>query len=147
MPYGAEFSPDKIKIKELLKLVAKYEGKPADELVGAISKRYFNNNCAMGKNCRSSMVAYGILESGGGINLSSFGKKLVVMKKEADIYDAMAQRIVIDLNGLMFIEAIRTISEKGEHPTLERVTEMLNLIGCEKLSKTNKHVPTMKKWL
>ena len=147
MPYGAEFSPDKIKIKELLKLVAKYEGKPADKLVGAISKKYFNNNCAMGKNCRSSMVAYGILESGGGVNLSSFGKKLVAMKKEADIYDAMAQRIVIDLNGLMFIEAIRTISEKGEHPTLERVTEMLNLIGCEKLSKTNKYVPTMKKWL
>ena len=53
MPYGAEFSPDKIKIKELLKLVAKYEGKPADKLVGAISKKYFNNNCAMGKNCRS----------------------------------------------------------------------------------------------
>lgn len=147
IPYGAEFSPDKIKIKELLKLVAKYKGKTSGEFIGAISKKYFNNNRAMGGNCRSSMVAYGILESGGGVMLSSFGNELIAMKNEAEIYDAMAKRIITSLNGLMFIEAIRTIAEQGKRPTLEYITKILNLMGCEKLSKTNKHVPTMKKWL
>ncbi len=68
MPYGAEFSPDQIKIKELLKIVAKFEGKPTDKLVEAISKKYFNNNHAMGGNCKNSMVAYEILESGWSYN-------------------------------------------------------------------------------
>ena len=69
------------------------------------------------------------------------------MKKESELYDAMAKRILTYLNGLMFIEAIRTVSEGGECPTLVNITEMLNMMGCEPLSKTNKHVATMKKWL
>lgn len=47
----------------------------------------------------------------------------------------------------MFIEAIRTITQGGNKPTLERMTETLNLMGCEELSKTNKHVATMKNGL
>lgn len=147
MPYGAEFSPEKIKIKELLKLAKKHEGDSANNLVKDIAKKYFNNNQTMGGNCKNSMVAYDILESGGGVNLSPFGNDLIMIRKESDIYDAMAKRILTHLNGLMFIEAIRTVSEGGERPTLVNITEMLNMLGCETLPKTNKHVPTMKKWL
>ena len=68
MPYGAEFSPEKINIKELLKLAKKHEGDSANDLVKEIAKKYFNNNQAMGGNCKNSMVAYGILESGGGVS-------------------------------------------------------------------------------
>ena len=88
-----------------------------------------------------------ILETGGGVSLSDFGNELVAMKKVQDIYDAMAKHILTYLNGLMFIEAIRTITQGGNKPTLECMTETLNLMGCEELSKTNKHVATMKKWL
>lgn len=147
MPYGAEFSPEKIEIKELLKIAKKHEGDAANELIKDIAKKYFNNNLAMGGNCKNSMVAYDILESGGGVSLSQFGNELILIKKDADIYEAMAKRILTYLNGLMFIEAIRTVSEGGERPTLVNITEMLNMMGCESLPKTNKHVPTMKKWL
>lgn len=147
IPYGAEFSPEKIKIKELLKLAKKHEGDAANELIKEIAKKYFNNNQAMGANCKNSMVAYDILESGGGVSFSPFGNELILIKKEADIYEAMAKRILTYLNGLMFIEAIRTVSEGGKRPTLVNITEMLNMMGCETLPKTNKHVPTMKKWL
>ena len=101
----------------------------------------------MGVNCKTSMVAYGILESGGGISLSSFGNELLLIRNQDTIYEAMAKRILTFLNGLMLIEAIRTVSEGGDNPTLERISETLNIMGCEPLSKTNKHVPTMKKWL
>lgn len=147
IPFGAEFSPEKIQIKELLEIVAKHEGGTADMLVKEIARKYFNNNQAMGRNCKSSMVAYEILELGGGVNLSSFGNELVKMRKESEIYAAMAKRILTCLNGLMLIEAIRAISESGERPTLVNITEMLNMMGCETLPKTNKYVSTMKKWL
>lgn len=147
IPYGAEFSPEKIKIKELLKIVEKYEGDSTDKLVKAIAKKYFKNNLAMGGNCKNSMVAYEILESGGGVNFSPFGRELTLMRKETDVYDAMAKRILVHLNGMMFIDAIRAISESGDRPTIVSITEMLNLMGCETLAKTNKHIPTMKIWL
>lgn len=147
MPYGAEFSPEKIKIKELLELAKKHEGDSASDLVKEIAEKYFNNNQAMGGNCKNSMVAYEILESGGGVTLSPFGNELTQIRKESEIYDAMAKRILTYLNGLMFIEAIRTITEGGDQPTLVSITEMLNMMGCEPLPKTNKHVATMKKWL
>lgn len=147
MPFGAEFSPEKINIKDLLKMAKKHEGDSANDLVEDIAKKYFNNNKTMGGNCKNSMVAYDILESGGGVTLSSFGNELILIKKESELYDAMAKRILTYLNGLMFIEAIRTVSEGGERPTLVNITEMLNMMGCEALPKTNKHVATMKKWL
>lgn len=147
LPYGAEFSPDKINIKEVLKMVSLHEGQPTDALVTDLAKKYYKENHAMAANCKNSMVAYGILETGGGVTLSSFGNELLTMTKEAEIYDAIAKRILTYLSGLMFIKAIRTISQSGNRPTLENMTETLNLMGCEKLSKTNKHVATMKKWL
>ena len=147
MPYGAEFSPDKIEIKEVLQMTSKHEGQNTEKLVTEIANKYYKKNQIMAANCKNSMVAYGILESGGGVNLSSFGNELLAMTKEEEIYDAMAKRILTYLNGLMFIEAIRTITQGGSRPTLESVTETLNLMGCEELSKTNKHVSTMKKWL
>lgn len=147
LPYGAEFSPDKIRIKEVLKMASSYEGQPTDELVTDLAETYYKKNHAMAANCKNSMVAYEILETGGGVTLSSFGNELLTMTKESEIYDAMAKRILTYLSGLMFIEAIRTISRGGNRPTLESMTETLNLMGCEELSKTNKHVATMKKWL
>lgn len=147
MPYGAEFSPNKIKIKEVLKLDQANKGQPTDKFVEVIAKKYFNNNQTMGANCKNSMVAYEILENGGGISLSSFGWELALMKKEDEIYEAMSKHILTCLSGLTFIEAIRITTRGGNRPTLESVTVTLNLMGCEELSKTNKHIPTMKKWL
>lgn len=63
MPYGAEFSPEKIDIKELLEIAAKYNGDSTDNFVNDVSKKYFNANMKMGGNCKNSMVAYGILEA------------------------------------------------------------------------------------
>ena len=147
MPYGAEFSPDKIKIKEVLKMASAHEGQPTETLVTELAEKYYKKNHTMAANCKNSMVAYEILEAGGGVNLSTFGNELLAMTKEDEIYDAMAKRILTYLSGLMFIEAIRTITQGGNRPTLENMTETLNLMGCEELSKTNKHIATMKKWL
>lgn len=147
LPYGAEFSPDKIKIKEVLKMASSHEGQPSDKLVTDLAKKYYKKHHVMASNCKNSMVAYEILETGGGVTLSAFGNELLTMTNEAEIYDAMAKHILTHLSGLMFIEAIRTISQGGNRPTLESMTETLNLMGCEELSKTNKHVATMKKWL
>lgn len=147
IPYGAEFSPDKINIKEVLQMILASEGKTTEKFVSKIAEKYFKNNYSMANNCKTSMVAYEILQKGGGINLSLFGKELVSMSKETEIYDAMAKHILTRLNGLMFIEAIRAIKQEGNRPTLEKLTETINIMGCKKLPKTNKYIATMKKWL
>ena len=56
LPYGAEFSPDKIKIKEVLKMASSHEGQPSDELVTDLAKKYYKKNHAMASNCKNSMV-------------------------------------------------------------------------------------------
>lgn len=146
LPYGAEFSPEKIDISEILQMALSLEGEDASKLVDKLDKKYFNNQ-AMAANCKNSMVAYEILQAGGGVYLSDFGNKLLSMSTEEEMYDAMAKHILTYINGLMFIEAIRTISKGGGRPSLERMTDTLNLMGCEPLARTNKHVATMKKWL
>lgn len=146
LPYGAEFSPEKINIVEVLQMASSFEGEETKKLVDELNKRYFANS-AMASNCKNSMVGYGILQSGGGINLTAFGKELNELTTEEEIYDVMAKHILTNLSGLMFIEAIRAIRIGGETPSLERLTDTLNLMGCEPLSGTNKHVATMKKWL
>lgn len=147
MPYGAEFSPNKIEIKEVLKMAFEYKGQSTEAFVTDLANKYYKNNHTMAANCKNSMVAYEILETGGGVNLSEFGNELLALKKNDEIYDAMAKKILTCLSGLMFIETIRIIIQGGNSPTLEKMTETLNLMGCEELSKTNKHVATMKKWL
>lgn len=146
LPYGAEFSPEKINLSEVLQIASKLDGEDASKLVDLLDKKYFNN-LAMASNCKNSMVAYEILQSGGGVNLSDFGNELISLSTDEKKYDAMAKRILMYLNGLMFVEAIREIRIGGGKPSLERLTDTLNLMGCEPLSRTNKHVATMKKWL
>ena len=70
LPYGAEFSPDKIKIKDILRMASANEGDTAENLVTEIAKKYFKKNKSMASNCKNSMVAYDILQAGGGVKLS-----------------------------------------------------------------------------
>lgn len=146
IPYGADFSPNKIDIIKILETAESFEGNGTRAFVNEINNLYFNN-IAIANNCKNSMVAYKILETGGGIKLTDFGKKLNMLKDAEKIYDAMAKMILSELNGLLLVEAIDTLITGGESPTLERITSTLNMMGCEPLSKTNKHIPTMKKWL
>ena len=41
LPYVAEFSPDKIKIKDILRMASANEGDTAENLVTEIAKKYF----------------------------------------------------------------------------------------------------------
>jgi len=72
LPYGAEFSPEKIDIKNILEIVSVNEGEFTDDFVTAVANEYYNNNKAMASNCKNSMVAYDILKAGGGITFSEF---------------------------------------------------------------------------
>lgn len=147
IPYGADFSPDQINIVEVIHMASESQGEETSVFVEKLNNKYFGNS-SIASNCKSSMVAYDILKSGGGITLSLFGRELMNLSTEAEIYDAMAHRILTYLNGLMFIEAIRTIRMSGGRPSLERLAVTLNMMGCNPpVSKTSKALSTMKKWL
>ena len=160
MPYGAEFSPDKIKIKEVLKMASAHEGQPTETLVTELAEKYSTRIIRMldglitgdsapltEEEIPADMVTEDTVSKKKRKckrekkpSMSFATSFSLAMTKEDEIYDAMAKRILTYLSGLMFIEAIRTITQGGNRPTLENMTETLNLMGCEELSKTNRSV-------
>lgn len=146
MPFGAEFSPDKIRIADVLKMADDIKNSESKKLVDLLNEKCFHNKTMAG-NCKTSMVAYHILQPGKKVEFTEFGNSLLALEDEDAIYSAMAKHILVDLNGMLFISAIDGLHKGGMSPTLERVAEELSLMGCENVAKTNKHVPTMKKWL
>ena len=43
LPFGAEFSPDKIEIDKVLKMVLDLEGEPTGKLIQKLSDTYFSS--------------------------------------------------------------------------------------------------------
>ena len=63
----------------------------------------------MASNCRQSLVSYGILEEGGGTVISDFGKKLIGLSTIDEVYEEIASYLLRELNGMVLIEAIRSL--------------------------------------
>lgn len=59
MPFGAEFSPEKIDIIKLLKIAMAYDGyESTEEFVKAVSEEYFKSNDTMGGNCKWLLMEF-----------------------------------------------------------------------------------------
>lgn len=150
LPFGTQFSPNQIDIIELLLSVEKCDGQATDTLIKILEEDFFAENAessrkAMANNCKNSLVAYGIIKTGGGINLSTFGKSLLNISEE-DVAVMIAKHIIIDLNGYLLIDAVRILTRSGKSPTNESVIETLNQMGCT-LSKSSNNAQVMKLWL
>ena len=65
----------------------------------------------MAGNCKNSLVAYGILKTGGGIHISEFGD-LYGITDDRELYDAFARHILKNLNGLVLIDTIRKLNRE-----------------------------------
>lgn len=150
LPFGTQFSPNQIDIMKLLSSVERCNGQATDSLIKILEEEFFVNNAessrkAMANNCKNSLVAYGIIKSGGGVNLSDFGESLLGISEE-DVTAMIAKHIIIDLNGYLLINAIRVLVRSGKNPTNESVIETLNLMGCT-LAKSSNNAQVMKLWL
>lgn len=151
LPFGAQFSPNQIELSQLLQLILDHEGEGSAPLIDAIARAFFSSTAAdqrrnIAGNCKNALVAYGILENGGGVHITDFGKALHAITDEEERYKFLAKHILKNLNGMVLIDVLRSMHRDGEAINKETVVSALNSRGFQ-LNRTSNNVPVMKLWL
>ena len=119
LPFGTQFSPNQIELSQLLQLIIDNEGDDTAPLITAIVDTFFSANAEgqqrnMAGNCKNSLVSYGILENGGGVHITTFGRQLYEIADEAEQCEALVKHILKNLNGMMLIDVLRGMHRNGE---------------------------------
>ena len=109
LPFGTQFSPNQIELPQLLQLVIENEGDDTAPLITAIADNFFSTNSVgqqrkMAGNCKNSLVSYGILENGGGVHITAFGRQLYEITDENEQCEALVKHILKNLNGMILID-------------------------------------------
>lgn len=152
LPYGTQFTPNQVDIMALLRVLEINEGVSAKDFITELENAFFKKNAAdsrktMASNCRQSLVSYGILEEGGGTVISDFGKKLIGLSTIDEVYEEIASYLLRELNGMVLIEAIRSLKRSGLSVKNETVIDQVNyLLGSDLIGSGN-NVQSAKLWL
>lgn len=152
LPYGTQFTPNQIDIMKLLKVIEANEGATAKDFTAEIEKAFFSKHAAdsrrtMASNCRQSLVSYGIIEEGGGTVISDFGQKLIALSTIDEVYEEIASFLLRELNGMVLIEAIRSLKRSGRSVKNETVIEQVNYLLDSDLIGSGNNVQSAKLWL
>lgn len=146
LPYGTQFSPNQIDLPRLLQLVSENEGTETAPLIDAIVTAFFSDKAererrSIAGNCKNSLVAYGIMETGGGVHFTEFGRQLHGISDESEQCEMLVKHILKNLNGMVLIDTLRSMKRDGETINKETVAQKFDL------SPTSNHIQVMKLWL
>lgn len=146
LPFGTQFSPNQIDLPRLLQLVSENEGAETAPLIDAIVTAFFSDKAeherrSIAGNCKNSLVAYGIMETGGGVHFTGFGHQLHGIGDETEQCEMLVKHILKNLNGMVLIDTLRSMKRDGERINKETVAQKFDL------SPTSNHVQVMKLWL
>ena len=146
LPFGTQFSPNQIDLPRLLQLVSENEGEETAPLIDAIVTAFFSEKAehdrrSIAGNCKNSLVAYGIMETGGGVHFTEFGRQLHGIGDESEQCEMLVKHILKNLNGMVLIDTLRSMKRDGEGINKETVAQKLDL------SPTSNHIQVMKLWL
>lgn len=152
LPFGTQFTPNQVDIMKLLEVIEANEGVTAKDFTTKLEKIFFIKNAAnsrktMAANCRQSLVSYGILEEGGGTVISEFGKKLIGLSAIDEVYEEIASFLLRELNGMILIEAIRSLKRSGLKIKNETVIDQVNYLLNSDLIGSGNNVQSAKLWL
>jgi len=151
LPFGSEFSPSQINLRELLEIARTHAGDwKGFEL--AVMERYFSKNKTseynrrkLANNTKLSMIAYGIIDRNA--NLTEFGQELYDLRDTpAQLHEALARHILLNLNGAAFVQCIQDMHAAGEQVNLLKLRRWLEERGIH-VPRGGKHPSTMRIWL
>ena len=151
LPFGSEFSPSQIELKELLEICKEYDGS-TEKIESEILKKYFSrhktnnkNRKKLAMNCRLGLKAYGIIDENS--NISKLGLSLFDAKDDEELlYSLFAKHILLNLYGMTFIQCIRDMNLSMQKITLETLRKELQVKGVTYPSG-GKHPSIMRLWL
>lgn len=148
LPFGSQFSPNVIDLKEILLLADSLTGQPIPSFVSEVSKKYWPNSSdshGMADNCKISMINYGLLTENI-TSLTDVSKNLISAEDEDALYKAFAKHILLHLNGLRLIETLRRMALNGDTLKNETINKDLIAQGFQ-LKQTSNNAQVMKLWL
>lgn len=152
LPFGSEFSPSVIDLNVVLEICKNNEGNNK-AIEAAFLETYFKdkgngnekNRTTIAYNCRCSLFNYGILDTNG--YLTEIGNKLFSIKDDHTLlYKVLANHILLDLNGLAFVQCLREMHLARETVNLTTLKPALELRGITYPSG-GKHPSIMRLWL
>ncbi len=148
LPFGTQFSPNVIDLRELLELAQLYDGCPIGDYVNAIADKYWPDSSSKKKlagNTKIALSSYDLV-SDGVIHLTEIGAALLAVPDNATMLKEFAKHILLNLNGLIFIETLRQMYLNGENLTNASINMALIQQGFH-LQQTSNNAQVMKLWL
>lgn len=148
-PFGSEFSPKQIDLRELLEIVHDHPGQK-DRIEEAIFSRYFARRKTKEKrklayNCYLSMKSYGLIDDTA--HFTELGQKLYNVREQPDkLYEEFVKHILLNLKGQVLLDCIWELEQAGEKIDLQRIRECLRRRGLH-VSHNDRSVPVLVSWL
>ena len=127
LPFGTQFSPNIIGLKDLLQLANEYSGHSISDLVQEIARKYWPNSAEsqkMAGNCKIALTNYELVTEDT-IQLTELGKRLLAIEDENVLYKEFAKYILLHLNGLVLIETLRRMALNGDPLKNESINKYL----------------------
>ena len=155
LPFGSEFSPSQINLRQMLELIERHEGDQAG-LQAAILSTYFaahggagpnaaKNRNTLAMNSRLGLKAYGIIDDEA--RFTEFGRRLFDFRAdEKALYETLARHILLNLHGMALVQCIRDMNAGGEDVDLTSLRHALADRGIDYPSG-GKHPSMMRLWL
>lgn len=151
LPFGSEFSPSQINLKNVLEMAHEYGGN-WKAFEGAIKAKYFEsyrtsdyNRKKLANNCKLGMIAYGIIDRDA--RLTDFGQKLYDLRDEPKhLHTELARHILLKLHGLTLVQTVQDMQARGESADLIKLRDWLEERGVH-YPRGGKHPSIMRLWL
>lgn len=152
LPFGSEFSPSQIDLPELLEICQENAGNRA-AMETAIKNRFFarhgngseENRNKLAMNCCLGLRSYQILDEN--CCFTDLGRTLYSQRdNDEQLYQTLARHILLDLNGMGYVQCLLDMAAAGESITLETIPAALRVRGIT-YPRAGKHPSIMRLWL
>lgn len=152
LPYAKQLSPNQIDLRVLLELL-RDSGGDRVAFQTAVGKRFFpkkgdpKNEFTSAMNTFLSMRAHGLVAGNDPYTQTDLGIALLKEPTDQAREAAFAKHLLLNLNGLQFLEVIDSLEARGQSVKVPRIVGELVALGIDPGGASGENVNPMKLWL
>lgn len=149
LPFGSQFSATQVNLPEILDIIFAHPG-DREAVTNAILERYFSKRetawrWKLADNTFLSVRDYGLVSEDSAP--TEVAEVLLRIKDNPNnLYEAFARHILINLNGLQFVNVVRDMQSSGEKITLPSLRARASQYGAT-FPRGATHASSLKSWL
>lgn len=151
LPYAKQLSPNQIELRALLELL-RDAGGDRQAFQTAVGKRFFpkrdpQNQFTSAMNTFLSMRAHGLVAGNDPYSQTDLATALLQQPTDQALEAAFVNHLLLNLNGLQFLEVIESLEARGQKVKVARVVDELVALGIDPGGSSGENVNPMKLWL